>query len=129
MAPATSLLSLIATALLAAQSVAALGCFGSGETYGQVTSDTSQLASARSSACNSFAGSYPQGASRSLCASFPDTGTRINFSASNTASTPQTLTYDDCEAALTIEMNGCKRGSRQKHGNFEYLDDPNNGTC
>lgn len=38
-----------------------------------------------------------------------------------------TLSRDDCVSGMTIEMNGCDKGSKQNHNNFQFTDDPNAG--
>ena len=108
--------------------VEANGCFTGGETYAQVSSDPSALASERQTACNVLAGVYEAKDSKPYCSNFPS-GNRINWSATNNQGSPQTLSASDCVAAMTIEMNACSTGSKQQHGPFLYVDDPNAGPC
>lgn len=124
----TVLLALYAT-LPFFTSVNALGCFTSGELYGDLTTNGTALEEARTDFCElaTSSGTYPQGASESGC--FPFGENRLNFMVINNSGTTQTLTMGDCVAALTIEMNACSMGSMQNHGSFQYLDDPNAGAC
>jgi hypothetical protein len=123
-------LAVAITVLLAAKPTHALGCYTSGLTFGQVSSSHNLIAEARQRACRKFGGkTYPQGGHDSLCVPFTATGNRIDFYVRNNAGTTQFLSYNDCVAALTIEMNACSRGSEQNHGQFFYRDDPNAGHC
>ena len=130
MVSASSFLSVVATVLLSVESAHALGCYTTGLRYGDVSSNNNSIAQARQRACQRFGGkTYSQGGGDSLCVSFPATRNRINFNIRNNAGTARYLSYSDCIAALTIEMNACSRGSEQNHGNFFYRNDPNAGLC
>ena len=121
----------LTTALLAAAigttKVNALGCYTSGLSYSSVSGDNSVLASARTDACYSLAGSYSAGGTKTYCSTIGDN--RINWAVTNNAGSELTLSASDCVAAMTIEMNACSMGSVQNHGSFQYKDDPNAGAC
>ncbi|KAF9458543.1 hypothetical protein BDZ94DRAFT_83679 [Collybia nuda] len=124
----SSTTKLAAIALLGlTTSVNALGCYGSGLVYGDVSNNAGVIAGARNAACGFFAGSYPQGGVKDYC--YTVGSNRINFEVRNNAGTTQSLSQSDCVAAMTIEMNACSHGSEQNHGSFYYYNDPNAGAC
>ncbi|KAF9461553.1 hypothetical protein BDZ94DRAFT_1310436 [Collybia nuda] len=55
----------------------ALGCYGSGLVYGDVSNNAGVIAGARNAACGFFAGSYPQGGVKDYC--YTVGSNRINF--------------------------------------------------
>ncbi|KAJ6259121.1 hypothetical protein Dda_6018 [Drechslerella dactyloides] len=103
------------------------GCYGSGLYYADITSNSDELARVREDACHYFAGSYPGNGERKWCKQYD--GKKINMSIKNWAKRVEALTFDECKAGFTIEMNACSRGSYQRHGNFYYDNDPNAGNC
>ncbi|KAJ5824527.1 hypothetical protein N7447_006867 [Penicillium robsamsonii] len=115
------------SALLIVTPVNANGCYGGGETWGDVA-DNTDIFNAMNGACASFAGTFSSGQTKSVCSQFPK-GDRANWVVTNNQGDSQTLLASDCVAAMTIEINACSHGSEQQHGDFHYQNDPNAGNC
>lgn len=117
----------LAPALLLVNSVHGLGCFTSGLKYNEVTTNSDDLVSLRNDFCQNAAKTYTSGANFAKCYSFAATDNRVDMEVKNVDGNGGTLTRDDCVSGMTIEMNGCDKGSVQNHNNFQFKDDPNAG--
>ena len=112
---------------LLATSVSALGCYSRGPTYGDLTGGS--VDGAIDYFCQNraaAAGELPNGATVSDC--YPFDGRRLEIQLRNEGGS-QSISVDDCASALYIEVGGCDHGSEQKHGDFWYRIDPNDGPC
>ena len=118
-------LGLLATA---ATSVSALGCYSRGPTFGELTGGSVQGAieyfcKNRAAA----AGELATGARLRDCYPF-DGPRRIEIELENDGAA-QGISEAACTEALNIEVGGCEHGSEQKHGDFWFRIDPNDGSC
>ncbi|KAH7372188.1 hypothetical protein BKA64DRAFT_649389 [Cadophora sp. MPI-SDFR-AT-0126] len=53
----------------------------------------------------------------------------IDWAIRNTSGGEKVMTWQMCNDAFNTEVDGCKQGSEQTHGDFWYRIDPNNGGC
>ncbi|KAL9617242.1 MAG: hypothetical protein Q9160_007923 [Pyrenula sp. 1 TL-2023] len=123
----TKLVHVLAPALLLTNYAHGLGCNGSGLKFNEVTTNSDDLASLRTDFCQAAAKAYTSGATFDKCYSFATTANRIDMEVKNNNGNGGTLTSDDCVSGMTIEMNGCDKGSTQNHNNLQFKDDPNAG--
>ena len=112
----------------AATSVSALGCYSRGPTFGELTGGS--VSGAVEYFCKNraaAAGEIPSGAGIRDCYPF-DGPRRIEIELRNEGGS-QGLSESACADALMTEVGGCDNGSEQKHGDFWYRIDPNDGPC
>lgn len=53
----------------------------------------------------------------------------IDWAIKNTSDGDRVMTWEICSAAFNTEVDGCKQGSEQTHGDFWYRIDPNSNGC